>query len=138
MAAQEAVQRAAKLYGLAEHLDEAVAGVDRALEALRATSLVRPSVADLQLEYPVAGQWTDGQLASGYIDLVAVENDRIDIIDFKTDTPPTGLVEQTYPKYAVQVRTYGKLLENAGILKDRQLRCGLLCTADGSIRYISF
>jgi len=35
----------------------------------------------------IAGPWTDGQLASGYIDLVAVEDGRVDIIDFKTDTP---------------------------------------------------
>jgi ATP-dependent exoDNAse (exonuclease V) beta subunit len=136
MTARDAVQRAAKLYGLAEHLDEAVADVERALEALRAASLVGPSVADLQLEYPVAGPWTDGQLASGYIDLVAVEDDRLDVIDFKTDTPLPGSVEQTYPKYAAQVRIYGKLLETADILKHRQLRGGLLFTADGSIRWI--
>jgi ATP-dependent exoDNAse (exonuclease V) beta subunit len=91
---------------------------------------------DLQLEYPVAGSWSDGQLASGYIDLVAVENGRVDIIDFKTDNSPTRPVEQTYPKYAAQVRIYGKLIETAGILKDRHLRCGLLFTADGSIRWI--
>ena len=70
------------------------------------------------LEYPIHGAWSDGQLASGYIDLVSVDG-RIDIIDFKTDTPSTGPVEKTYPKYAAQVRTYGSLLKTAGILKDR-------------------
>jgi hypothetical protein len=35
-----------------------------------------------------------------------------------------------------QDRTYGKLLETAGLLKDRHLRCGLLFTADGSIQWI--
>jgi ATP-dependent exoDNAse (exonuclease V) beta subunit len=78
----------------------------------------------------------NGQLASGYIDLVVVEDGRVDIIDFKTDNSPTRPVEQTYPKYAAQVRIYGKLIETAGILKDRHLRCGLLFTADGSIRWI--
>ena len=107
-----------------------------ALDSLQAAGLARSPAADLQLEYPVAGPWTDGQLASGYIDLVAVEDGRVDIIDFKTDTPPTGPVQQMYPKYAAQVRIYGKLLETAGILKDRHLRCGLLFTADGSIRWI--
>jgi ATP-dependent exoDNAse (exonuclease V) beta subunit len=67
--------------------------------------------AGLQLEYAVAGTWTDGQLASGYIDLVAVEDDRVDIIDFKTDTALPGSVEQTYPKYAAQVRIYGSCLK---------------------------
>ena len=136
MTPRDAVQRAAKLYDLAEHLDEAAADVERALEALSAASIVRPSVADLQIEYPVAGQWTGGQLASGYIDLVAVEDDRVNVIDFKTDTPPPGPVQQTYPKYAAQVRIYGTLLDTAELLKDRRLRCGLLFTADGSIRWI--
>ena len=45
---------------------------------------------DLQLEYPVAGPWTDGQLPSGYIDLVAVTDGQVNIIDFKTDTLPPG------------------------------------------------
>jgi ATP-dependent exoDNAse (exonuclease V) beta subunit len=134
MTSRDAVQRAAKLYGLAEHLDEAVADVARGLDALRAAGLARSPAADLQLEYP--GPWTDGQLASGYIDLVAVEDGRVDIIDFKTDAPSPGPVEQTYPKYAAQVRIYGKLFETAGILKDLPLRCGLLFTADGSIRWI--
>jgi hypothetical protein len=40
------------------------------------------------------------------------------------------------PKCAAQVRIYGKLLETAGIVKDRHLRCGLLFTVDGSIRWI--
>ena len=78
-------------------------------------------------------RWT---ARSGYIDLVAVTNGRVDVIDFKTDMPPPGSVEQTYPKYITQVRIYGKLLEAAGVLKDRRLRCGLLFTADGTIRWI--
>jgi hypothetical protein len=35
------------------------------------------------------------QLANGYFDLIAVQDGRVDIIDFKTDTPPVGPVEQT-------------------------------------------
>ena len=45
-------------------------------------------------------------------------------------------MEQAYPKYAAQVRIYGKLLETAGILKDRPLRCGLLFTEDAIIRWV--
>jgi hypothetical protein len=46
-------------------------------------------------------------------------------------------VEQTYPKYAAQVRIYGKLLETADILRDRHVRCGLLFIADGSIWWVN-
>jgi UvrD-like helicase C-terminal domain len=55
MTVQEAVQRAAKLYGLTEHLDEATADVERGLNALRAAGLARPPGTDLQIEYPIAG-----------------------------------------------------------------------------------
>ena len=66
--------------------------MERAAKLLRLARAFRGSIddiarVDLPLEYPVAGLWTDGQLASRYIDLLAVEDDRVDIIDFKTDTP---------------------------------------------------
>jgi ATP-dependent helicase/nuclease subunit A len=88
------------------------------------------------LEYPVAGAWEGGQLLAGYIDLVAAINGRLDVIDFKTDAPPGGAVEQAYPEYVAQVRAYGRLLEAAGIGTGRRLRCGLLFTADGMTRWV--
>jgi ATP-dependent helicase/nuclease subunit A len=133
---REAVERAAKLYGLMEHLAEAVSDVTRALEALGAAGLGGSPGPNLQLEYPVAGEWTEGQLANGYIDLVAVRDGHVTVIDFKTDTPPPGPVEQAYPNYAAQVGIYGKLLDAAGVLKGRRLGRGLLFTADGAIRWI--
>jgi hypothetical protein len=65
MTPQDAVQRAAKLYGLAEHLEEAADDVARGVEGLKATGLARSLGAGLQLEYPVAGPWVGGQLANG-------------------------------------------------------------------------
>ena len=131
------MQRAAKLYGLADHLEEAVADVTRALDALRAAGLARAPGSDLQLEYPIAGPSNDGQLLNGYIDLVAVTDSSVDVIDFKTDTPPQVPVEQTYPRYAAQVRMYGNLVEAAGVLKNHRFRCGLLFTANGSIHWLA-
>jgi ATP-dependent exoDNAse (exonuclease V) beta subunit len=51
--------------------------------------------------------------------VTVVEDGQLDVIDFKTDPHPPGPVEQAYSKYAAQVRIYGKLLETAGILKNR-------------------
>ncbi|MBI4564838.1 MAG: UvrD-helicase domain-containing protein [Planctomycetes bacterium] len=133
---QEAVRRAAGRFGLTEHLEEAAADVARAVDALRAAGLARSPSADLQLEYPIAGPWDGGQLMSGYIDLVAVTEDRVDIIDFKTDAPPRGPVKQAYPEYVSQVRAYGRLLGVAGIAEGRRFRCGLLFTADGSLHWV--
>jgi ATP-dependent helicase/nuclease subunit A len=132
----EAVERAVKKTGLAEHLEEAQADVERAIEALKAEALAGPIGSELQVEYPVAGAWEGGLLLGGYIDLVGAGENRIDVLDFKTDAPPDDSVERTYPEYAAQVRAYGRLLDSAGTVRNRQLRCGLLFTADGGVRWV--
>jgi ATP-dependent helicase/nuclease subunit A len=136
MTATNAVRVAARSTGLAEHLAEAVEDVDRALASLRAEGLVRPLGPDLQIEYPVAGATQEGLLLSGYIDLVSVTSARIDVIDFKTDAPPQGPAVDAYRDYASQVRAYGRLLAATGCVTGRQLRTGLLFSADGSIQWV--
>jgi ATP-dependent helicase/nuclease subunit A len=132
----EAVRRAAGLIGLAEHLDDAEADVARALTALRAEGLVGPVGPGLQLEYPIAGAADEATLLNGYIDLVGAVGDRLDIIDFKTDRPPAGEVAAVHPEYVAQVQSYARLLDLAGMTKARRVRCGLLFTADGLIRWV--
>lgn len=132
---EEAVRRAAQRTGLSDHMGEAGGDVARALDALQSEGVLRPIGPDLQVEYPVAGTWGDGQLLSGYIDFLCATADRLDVIDLKTDAPPQGSVETAYPEYVSQVRIYGRLLEAAGVIGGRQLRCGLLFTADGIIRW---
>jgi ATP-dependent helicase/nuclease subunit A len=136
VAPSDAVRRAAVQSGLEDHLDEASADVERALRTLRSAGLARAPGSDLQVEYPVAGPGDGGLLLSGSIDLISVTADRIDVIDFKTDRPPDGPAERTYPAYASQVRLYRRLLESAGVVGARQARCGLLFTADGGIRWV--
>jgi ATP-dependent exoDNAse (exonuclease V) beta subunit len=136
LTAQEAVRREAERIGLQGHLDEAAGDVMRAVETLRTENLAGPIGAHLQLEYPIASAWDDGRLMGGYIDLVGAAEELLRIVDFKTDTPPPGPVERSYPAYAEQVRTYGRLLAASGVLGDRKLNCGLLFTADGTIRWI--
>jgi ATP-dependent helicase/nuclease subunit A len=129
----EAVRRAARWFGLEERLAEAAADVERALDALKALGIARPPGPELQLEYPVADVWEDGQLLGGNIDLVGVVDGQACVLDFKTDAPPPGPVEHAYPGYAAQVRAYGRLLRGAG---HARVRCGLLFTADGKIRWM--
>ena len=136
LTAREAVARVAALVGLAEHLDEAEADIGRALRALKAEGVARPIGPGVQIEYPVAGAWEGGQLLAGYIDLVAAIDGRLDVIDFKTDAPPAGAVEETYPEYVAQVRGYERLLAAAGLAAGRRVRCGLLFTADGLTRWV--
>ncbi len=130
-----AVRRAARHAGLAEHLDEAAADVVRALGALRREGIMGPVGPTLQVEYPVAGTGEGGLLLSGYIDLVDAAIDHVRVIDFKTDAPPPGPVEDTYPEYVAQVRIYGRLLTTMHVPPTRSARIGLLFTADGTLRW---
>jgi ATP-dependent helicase/nuclease subunit A len=65
-----------------------------------------------------------------------VTSGRLEVIDFKTDAPPEGPLEAGYAEYAAQVAAYGRLLDASGLLGERRLRCGLLFTADGRIRWL--
>jgi ATP-dependent helicase/nuclease subunit A len=130
----EAALRVAQRRGLTEHLEEAAGDVTRALDALRAEGLFRRPGPDLQLEYPVAGAWEGGTLVSGYIDLIAVTGDRVDLIDFKTDAPPAGSLAETYPDYCAQVRAYARLA--TPVARNAPARCGLLLTAEGRVRWL--
>jgi len=129
----EAVRRAARRTGLTDRLAEAAADVERSVASLRRDGLM---VGECAVEYPLAGAWHGGLLLSGYIDLVVADSNRLNVIDFKTDAPPAGAVEETYPEYVRQVRAYGKLLADAGVPGARRLHCGLLFTGDGSIRWV--
>jgi ATP-dependent exoDNAse (exonuclease V) beta subunit len=131
----EAVRHAAAITGLTERLAEAAEDVARAVEALRREGLFRQPGPDLQLEYALAGAWDDGLLLSGYADLVAFTGDRLDVLDFKTDAPSAESVETAFTEYVAQVRAYGRLLKQAGV-ESHERRCGLLFTADGSIRWV--
>jgi ATP-dependent helicase/nuclease subunit A len=133
----QAVRKAAEGFGLVEHIEDAVADVTRALDALRAENLFRRPGPELQLEYPIAGAGEHGVLLGGYIDLLGVTQGRVAIVDFKTDAPSAERVEDVYPEYAAQVSTYGSLIEAAGVAAPEQIRRGLLFTGDGTIRWLS-
>jgi ATP-dependent exoDNAse (exonuclease V) beta subunit len=136
LALAAAVERAASLDGLAEHVDEAMADVQRALNALEKMGIKPGQDGNIYLEYAVAGRWGEGEIISGYIDLISVAENCIDVIDFKTDLPPSGNVESAFPEYVAQIRAYGRLLSAAGMTGNRMLRCGLLFTADGSVNWV--
>ncbi|BDG08592.1 UvrD-helicase domain-containing protein [Anaeromyxobacter paludicola] len=129
-----AVERARTETGLEEHLDEAADDVERALAALTAAGLRRPPGNDLRLEYPVAAA-AGKKLLAGYVDLLSAADGALEVIDFKTDQPPEGDVQDSHPDYVAQVRRYGEILAQLGLSQGRTVRCGLLFTADGGLRW---
>lgn len=121
-----AVATAAAIVGLADHLDDAIADVDRALATLREAALVGDN-RTIRLEYPIAVA-RDGHLVTGYLDLVSATADEIVVIDFKTDQATSIDVLAAYPEYVRQLRTYTEVV-GAG-------RSGLLFTATGQLVWI--
>jgi ATP-dependent helicase/nuclease subunit A len=128
----EAVRRAAALAGLRAHLRDAEQDVSRALATLAVTDIDIRNAA-CRLEYPVAGVAGGGTLVAGYVDLVAWAGEVLTVIDFKTDTPPpsAGVPEE---RYVAQVSGYAAVLARAW--NAREVRAGLLYTADGEIRWV--
>jgi ATP-dependent helicase/nuclease subunit A len=131
----EAVALAALETGLAAHLAEAAQDVARALRALEAEGLRRPPGPDLRLEYPVAAA-RQGTLLAGYLDLLAARGGETVVVDFKTDAPPRGELQASHPAYLEQVKSYGRILVELGVARQGAVRCGLLFTADGVMRWV--
>ncbi len=138
LSAAEAVRRAARAHGFDPELGgkagEAAADVERALAALASLGLRRPPGADLRIEYPVAGVDAAGSLLTGYVDLVGVVEGTLTVIDFKTDAIAESQGISSFPEYAAQVRTYARLL-GQGNVGESGVRCGLLFTMDGGVRW---
>jgi ATP-dependent exoDNAse (exonuclease V) beta subunit len=131
-----AVARAAGETGLREHLEDAAADVRRALDALEAEGLRSAPGPALRLEYPVAHA-AGGKLLTGYVDLLAVRDGRPVVLDFKTDAPPLDEpVETSHASYVEQVRSYARILEALAVAPPGTVRCGLLFTAEGRVRWI--
>jgi len=121
--------------GLAEDLAEAQADVARALETLRQNlSLGSPDI-DLACEYPIVQAASEGRLLTGFVDLLIRDADTLTVIDLKTDAVIPGPLEVAYPEYARQLGLYAEMLRAAGVVGERRLRCGLLFTATGELRW---
>ncbi len=121
--------------GLKDDRAEAQADIERALAALRAAGLSPSADSQIATEYPVAQQWRDGQLLTGLIDLLVVTPDQVTVIDFKTDAVRPGPLATACPEYHAQLNLYGEMLRTASVVGARSLRCGLLFTATGELRW---
>lgn len=82
-------------------------------------------------EVPVTGliQTLEGHTnyaISGQIDRMVVEDDRILIVDYKTNRPPPVRVEDVQPVYLRQMAAYQTVLEQ--IYTDKKIECLLLWT----------
>lgn len=72
-----------------------------------------------------------GLLVSGQIDRMAVLEDRVLIVDYKTNRPPPQLVEDTPEAYIIQMASYRALLQE--IYPGRKVEAALLWTFDARL-----
>ena len=63
---------------------------------------------------------------SGIIDRLSVSDDRVLALDYKTNRPPPGSLEQVPAAYVVQMALYKALLRQ--LWPDRPVACALLFT----------
>lgn len=132
--AEEGARRAILATQLDKYHAQVAEDVGRGLAALRELGLPRAVGPALRSELPVFVPSADGAaMLNGYIDLVGVVDGATMVIDFKTDRPPKGAVEEALPAYCRQVRVYGQALIHAGVCNESNLAGYLLFTADGSV-----
>ncbi|MEQ8394746.1 double-strand break repair helicase AddA [Thalassobaculum sp.] len=85
-------------------------------------------------EVPIVGQVTgpDGpQIVSGRIDRLAVQDDAVLIVDYKTNRPPPDSIDAVADMYMRQMATYRSLV--AALYPGRSVRCALLWTDGPSL-----
>jgi ATP-dependent helicase/nuclease subunit A len=87
-----------------------------------------------QAEVPVVGL-IGGYAMSAQIDRLAVTEDRVLIVDYKTLRPPPAAEENVAPIYLRQLAAYQAAL--ARIYPDREIRCALLWTEGPRLMPIS-
>lgn len=77
-------------------------------------------------EVPITGLTADHHVVSGQIDRLLVEEDKVWIIDYKTNRPPPRHVHDIPPIYIKQMRAYRDSI--AQVYPGRKVICGLLWT----------
>ncbi len=106
------------------------------------TVLTDPAFADVfgqgsRAEVPIMGSLTDndqGTVVSGQIDRLVVTNDKVMIVDYKTNRPPPISVDEVPQEYVVQLAAYRALLQE--IYPSRQIVCALLWTWEARLMEI--
>jgi ATP-dependent helicase/nuclease subunit A len=112
---------------LGRNLPEA-ARAETAEAALRV--IERPELAELfapasRAEAPIVGR-VGGRILSGQIDRIVVQEDRVLLVDYKTNRPPPRQVEEVPTTYLRQMAAYRAAI--AAIYPERPIRAVLLWT----------
>src|SRR5690606_23964935 len=86
-------------------------------------------------EVPISGLLPDGRLISGQIDRIAILEDKVLIIDYKTNRPPPASSADIPEIYKIQMAAYADTLRE--IYPGRNIKVGLLWTYGPTLMEIS-
>jgi ATP-dependent helicase/nuclease subunit A len=124
-------QRRAAAARLADRLGRDLPPVARADIATVALAVIeRPDLAPLfapgsRAEAPIVGRVGD-RILSGQIDRIVVRDDQVLVVDYKTNRPPPGRVEDVPPTYLRQMAAYRAAI--AAVYPGRAVKAVLLWT----------
>lgn len=90
--------------------------------------------ADSRAEVPVFGE-DGGKIISAQIDRLVVQNDKVIIVDFKTNRPAKKTLEETPDTYKRQLNTYKSLIGK--IYPDRSVETYILWTNEARLMRVS-
>jgi ATP-dependent helicase/nuclease subunit A len=131
-----AVSRAATIEGPTPHQPEAVADVQRALQALAQLGAVADVKLARSFEVALAAWRSDGRLQQGVIDLLLPVGEDLLVVEIRSDKPTRGDLAKAFPRYAAQLTLYAELVRAAGLSNGRTVKLGVLLTASGEIRWM--
>ena len=103
--------------------------ITAALAVIGDESLAAIFSADARAEVSIMGTLTLGSrdyAVSGRIDRMAVTEDAVEIVDFKTNRAPPGSVDDIPFEHRAQLAIYRTIL--APLYPGREIRCGLIYT----------
>jgi ATP-dependent helicase/nuclease subunit A len=110
---------------LALAADEVEAIAEEALKVMALPGLGPLFGPQSRAEVPIAGQ-VEGVAISGQVDRLAVTDHEVLIVDYKSNRPPPGRVEDTSPAYVKQMAAYQRILQI--IYPGHKVICALLWT----------
>ena len=90
--------------------------------------------ADSRAEVPISGE-IDGKIISAQIDRLVVQDDKVIIVDFKTNRPAKKTLEETPKAYITQLNTYKSLIGK--IYPDCHIETYILWTNEARLMQVS-
>jgi ATP-dependent helicase/nuclease subunit A len=107
--------------------------IDEVLSLINNPKFALLFASNSKAEVPVMGE-VDGRIISGQIDRLAITDDKVMIVDYKTNRPAAKNIEDVPGAYIKQLKIYKRLVEK--IYNNRKIETYILWTNTSEIMLI--